>query len=189
MSSSLLDSDSDSDKYVPTSIDDSDEEQVQCVQPTRRTPHLYHSHNTTTYSEITNVRASHDSKNIRKGDKFYRILTDFLDLPEELWVPATTVAEPIARTTFSVIKTNEHTDDQMPFKRKSTSPLKCSETKGNRLLQGIVKYRNREGNIREGRVLLDTYSNVNYVAEEVAYPDHSDIPGNESTLRESEGSQ
>jgi len=105
-------------------------------------------------------------KPIRRGEEFYKLFTDVLGLPEESWVPATTAQKPVARTTFTLNKTKNYADKS----RFNHSKLQSSEIQGNRLLQAYAQYRDRDGNIRKGKVLLDTYSNVNYVAGDVGLP-------------------
>ena len=108
------------------------------------------------------------SETLKGGPK--KVMT----VPLEPWCPATRVANPIARTCFTV---NSKPNDFDPFetdcddepssrsrKRKRTSTRKplSSERPGWRLLQAYTKYRDASGAIKVGRVQLDSHSNVNY---------------------------
>ena len=50
---------------------------------------------------------------------------------------------------------------------QSNESILPSEKLGQRLLQAYVNYRDKNGNVKRGRIQLDTYSNVNYVSAEV----------------------
>ena len=96
---------------------------------------------------------------MKKNEAYYDLFTDILGIPTETWCPVTTKKIPIARTYVSVNKQNSDPKYLLP-----------SEKPGCRLLQAYINYRDRYGNIKRGRIQLDTYSNVNYVTREVGLP-------------------
>ena len=102
-----------------------------------------------------------ERRTIKKDKAYYDLFAEILDLPLGTWCPATTKENPVARTYVSVNKQQDTKTDGFPLH---------SEKPGLRLLQAYVNYRDRQGNIKKGRVQLDTYSNVNYVSPEVGLP-------------------
>ena len=98
---------------------------------------------------------------VRRRKAFYQeLFTDVLDLPDELWCPASLRARPIARAYVSKSKR----------KANDMNTRHGSEIRGNRLLQSYVTYRAPDGSLKKGRVELDTMSNVNYAAPGVTLP-------------------
>ena len=95
---------------------------------------------------------------LKKDKAYYDLFTGVLDLPSEAWCPCTTQRDPVARTYASIIKQQD---------MQSNESILPSEKLGQRLLQAYVSYRDKNGNVKRGRVQLDTYSNVNYVSAEV----------------------
>ena len=88
---------------------------------------------------------------------------DRIDVPMEAWCPASRNSVPIAKTCMTNTKSN-----QLPSQSNTDKLL--SETKGYRLLQTYVQYRDACGNIREGRVQLDTQSNCSYTLPSIGLP-------------------
>ena len=88
---------------------------------------------------------------------------DRIDVPMEAWCPASRNSVPIAKTCMTNNKSN-----QLPSQSNTDKLL--SETKGYRLLQTYVQYRDACGNIREGRVQLDTQSNCSYTLPSIGLP-------------------
>ena len=113
-----------------------------------------------------NVPSEYEQRVRRRGAFYQELVTDILDLPHELWCPASRVAEPIARTYVNKAKTKA---DKIENSFWNPS-LRSSESTGHRLLQAYIEYRDPSGQIRKGRVQLDTYSNVNYAKAGVALP-------------------
>ena len=106
-------------------------------------------------------RTAYEGRVHRRGAFYQELYTDVLDLPNELWCPASVLPRPIARTRIRITKLSK--------KNKSSKRL-MSETKGERLLQTYVQYRAPDGTIKRGRVEIDTMSNVNYTAPGVSLP-------------------
>ena len=86
-----------------------------------------------------------------------------IDVPMEAWCPASRNSVPIAKICMTNNKSN-------PLLSQSNSEKLLSETKGYRLLQTYLQYRDACGNIREGRVQLDTQSNCSYTLPSVGLP-------------------
>jgi len=80
------------------------------------------------------------------------------ELPLETYIPAIRprVSLPIARTEFGPDNFKQSNVS------KDTKSRFISETKGHRLLQCFMDYIDPKGNVRTGRVQLDTQSNINY---------------------------
>ena len=78
--------------------------------------------------------------------------TEVFELPTGAWIPATRTSLPIARTNFA--NTNIKQNDTI----HSDKPSLLSEKEGFRLLQVYMKYRDRKGEVRVGRVQIDTQS-------------------------------
>ena len=100
----------------------------------------------------------------RKGTKGAH--KKMMSIPLETWCPSTSVARPIARTNFANTRVSSNAnqsdcDDYVSSRQQRRKRL-LSETKGYRLLQAYVRYRNTSGDIKIGRIQLDSQSNVNY---------------------------
>ena len=87
-----------------------------------------------------------------------------IDIPMETWCPASRNSVPIARTCMTNNKSNP-----LQSQTDSTKQL-LSETRGYRLLQAYINYRDACGNIRRGRIQLDTQSNCSYTLPDVGLP-------------------
>ena len=149
----LIDSDSDHTGHYSVEDSSSSDPEV-CAQQSHAAEHAQSTH----LSPETVAEQRHRPQPLKKDKAYYDLFTGVLDLPSETWCPCTTQRNPVARTYASIIKQQE-----MP-PNESILP---SEKPGQRLLQAYVNYRDKNGNVKRGRVQLDTYSNVNYVSSEV----------------------
>ena len=84
-------------------------------------------------------------------------------LPTEAWIPAVKTSLPIARTNFD----NANTNSIDSINNTSRGPLR-TEQKGYRMLQAYMHYRDAKGEVRVGRVQLDTQSQVNFALSGVS---------------------
>ena len=81
------------------------------------------------------------------------------DLPMGSWLPACSIVSP---------KISMPNTKQSPFKNHGTTLP--SETKGSRLLQAFMQYRDPTGSLKVGRVKLDTQSNGCYSLPGISLP-------------------
>ena len=93
---------------------------------------------------------------------------EVFELPTDAYVPAvqSRVSLPIARTIFDSNKLKEFIASQ----NTSDRPKSLYETKGHRLLQCYMEYIDPDGNVKVGKVQLDTQSNVSYCLPNIGTP-------------------
>jgi len=120
-------------------------------------------------------KSAYEARVNRRKAVYQELFTDVLDLPDDLWCPASLTSQPIARhktrpKTNPKSKRRQRIRITRVIKKTNSSKRLWSETKGERLLQAYVKYRGPDGIIKEGRIELDTMSNVNYTAPGVSLP-------------------
>ena len=147
----------------PDSASDSDENETEVSHNNSHAPANSLSHPLSlTELAATAPRQRLTRKRTRlRIDRFSSLVSEILDIPTDLWCPATNVVQPRVARTF-VINTNTNANQN--------ESLLDSEIEGNRLLQAYVDYMLPDGTIRRGRIQLDTQSNINYAMSEIALP-------------------